>query len=154
MAAKAKQLGTDYVVFVNTGTKQAPTWKIPLCQTTLTLNTPKEVIDAGSKCGNDTLVDNGQDTVEFEGQILQKDATNTVNMSLFDLRALFDANEVVSFKAGPTGSTAADAGKIVYEFDGRLTNMSDTYPNKNVATATVSVSVVGNISTSEFVYTT
>jgi hypothetical protein len=154
MADNRKQLGTDYVVFINTGTDVAPVWKVALCQTTATVNTPMEVIDASSKCGPDSMIDNGIETVEFEGQILQKDDDNVNHMSLFELRQLMRTKDLVQFKLGPKGETLEDDGKIIYDFDGYITSISDTYPNKEVATSSVSVSVSGEIEESEFVFTT
>lgn len=149
-----KQLGTDYLLFVNTGTTLSPIWKIPLCQTNLVLNTPMNVIDTTSKCGPDSMVDNAQETVEFEGQILQKDATNTTHMSLFALRQLYRQKGVLEFKAGPKGETEADDGKIIYSFTGTITNLSDTYGNGDVGTVSGSINVSGQIEESEFIYTT
>lgn len=154
MADNRKQLGTDYVVFINTGTDMVPVWKVALCQTTLTVNTPMEVIDASSKCGTDSMVDNGVETVEFEGQILQKDDGNANHMSLYELRQLMRTKELQQFKVGPKGETADDAGKIIYDFNGHITSISDTYPNREVSTSSVSVSVSGEIKESEFVFTT
>lgn len=152
--ANRKQIGTDYLVFVNTSTTSTPNWKIPLCQTTVTVNTPMDTIDASSKCGPDTLVENGVETVEFEGQILQQDATNTTHMSLFDLRKLYREKKSLQFKVGPKGATADDDGKIIYTFTGKITNLSDTYANKEVGTVSGSISVDGEIAESEFVFTT
>lgn len=152
--ANRKQIGTDYLLFVNVGTPEAPEWKIPLCQTTVTVNTPMLVIDANSKCGPDSMIDNDVETIDFEGQILQQDPTNTSHMSLYELRQLYRTKEVHQFKVGPKGTSAEDEGKIVYSFDGRLTNLSDTYPNQEVGTVTGSISVVGEIEETEFVQTT
>lgn len=152
--ANRKQIGTDYLLFVNIGTDVAPNWKIPLCQTTVTVNTPMLVIDANSKCGPDSLVDNDVETVEFEGQVLQQDPTNTSHMSLFDLRQLYREKEEHQFKVGPKGTTAADNGKIVYTFKGRITNLSDTYANQEVGTVSGSISVTGQIVETEFIATT
>lgn len=152
--ANRKQIGTDYLLFVNTGTTESPVWKIPLCQTTVTLNSPMDTIDASSKCGNDTLTELGTETVEMEGQTLQKDATNVNHMSLYDYRQIFRANEEREFKVGPKGETEADDGKIIYSFTGRITNVSDSYANKEIATVSTSITVVGQIEETEFVYTT
>lgn len=154
MADNRKQIGTDYLLFVNTGTTESPVWKIPLCQTTVTVNSPMDTIDASSKCGNDTLTELGTETVELEGQILQKDPSNVPHMSLYDFRQLFRANLPREFKVGPKGETEADDGKIIYSFTGRITNVSDTYGNKEVGTVSASISVVGQIEETEFVYTT
>lgn len=154
MADNRKQLGTDYLLFINTAPSGEPVWKVALCQTTLTITTPKETIDASSKCGNDTLVQPGVETVEMEGQILQKDPTNTAHMSLYDLRQLFRAGQSITFKAGPRGEEEADDGKIIYDFTGKITNMTDTYANKEVGTCSISVTADGEIEESEFVFTT
>jgi len=149
-----KQLGTDYLLFVNTGTTIEPVWKIPLCQTNAVLNTPMNVIDTSSKCGPDFEVDNAQETVEFEGQVLQKDPDNTTHMSLFDLRQLYRQKKELEFKVGPKGETEADDGKIIYSFTGKITNLSDTYGNGDAGTVSGSINVSGEIEETEFVYTT
>lgn len=143
-----KQIGTDYVLFVDTSADETPVWKIPLCQTTGTVNTPMEVIDATSKCGPDSLIDNGVETVEFEGQVLQDDDDNPTHLSLFALRQLMRTKALLKFKFGPKASTGV-TGKILYSFSGYITNISDSYPTKEVATASVSVSVSGQITETE-----
>jgi len=154
MADNRKQLGTDYLLWVNTGTTEEPVWKIPLCQTTGTVTTPKDTIDAASKCGNDTQIQPGAETVEFEGQILQEDIANTAHMDIYDLRQIFRAGVSREFKFAPRGETAADDGKIIYSFTGKITSVTDSYPNKEVATASVSISVDGEVEETKFIYTT
>ncbi len=58
-----------------------------------------------------------------------------------------------SLKPGRVEKPAEDAGKIVYDFMGKITNLSDTYPNKDNATCSASVSVNGEIEETEFVFT-
>lgn len=149
-----KQIGTDYLLFINTGTTEAPVWKVPLCQTSVTVNTPKNVIDASSKCGPDSLIENAPETVDFEGQVLQQDPTNTTHMSLFDLRQLYRDGGLHEFKVGPRGSTVDDNGKIIYSFSGYLSNLTDTYGNGEVGTVSGSIAVSGEIEETQFVFTT
>lgn len=154
MADNRTIIGTDYLLFINTGTTVSPVWKVPLCQTTLTLNTPKDVIDSSSKCGTKSDTVPGQETIEFEGLILAKDPANPNHMSLFDLRQIFRDGDSFEFRAGPRGETAADDGKIIYSGTGKFTSLSDTYPNKDNATATGSISVNGELTEIEYVFTT
>lgn len=149
-----KQLGTDYVVFVDISETATPNWKVMLCQTTATVNSPKDVIDASSKCGNDSLSELGIETIDFEGQVLQKDATNTSHLSMYEVRQLFRTKEKYNFKLGPKGATSADDGKIIYSGLGEIMSLSETYPNKDVATCTGSITFTGEIDETEFVFTT
>ena len=149
-----KQLGTDYILWVNTGTTSVPVWKAVMCQSGLTITTPFETIDASSKCGKDSVVDDGIETVEFDAFLLQKDDTDTDHMTTYEWRQLARTKDQHEFKAAPKTATAEDEGKIVYEFDGVITSVADAFPYKEMATVSSSISVKGSIVESEFVMST
>lgn len=146
-----KQIGTDYVLFVNTTPDATATWKAVMCQSGLTITTPFESIDASSKCGVDSFVDNGVETVEFDAMLLQKDDTDTTHMTTYEWRQLARTKANLEFKIAP--KTPVE-GQIIYEFEGVITNIADSYPYKEMATVSSSISVKGEIEESEYVETT
>ena len=153
-----KQIGTDYLVFANTGTSGAKVWKALMCQTTVTGNFPTSIIDASSKCGKDSMVEPDIESYDLEGQLLQKDATDTNRLTAYeihDMRKDAITNGVpIEFKLAPKGAAAADNGKIIYEFDAYISNISDTFDNGEVATQSLSLQVVGETTFTEYVHTT
>lgn len=149
-----KQLGSDYILWVNTNTSGtgSATWKAIMCQRDLTINTPFDTIDASTKCGNETLVQEGQETVEGTAALLQKDTADTNHMTTFEFRQIARDGISRQYKAAPKTATAADDGKIVYTFNGKITNVSDTFPNKELATVSFALSVDGQIEETEYEY--
>jgi hypothetical protein len=156
MAVYRKELGGNYLVFINTNTSGTgdPVWKIAMCQTDLTVTRPKTTVNADSKSGSDTRIQPGSETVSFGAQILQEDATQPQHLTRYDLGQLFNAGQPVEFKIGPKGETAEEDGKIIYEFTGNITNLADTYSNGDIATTTIDVAVIGQIEETKFVFTT
>lgn len=152
------QNGSDYVLFLNTGTTELPAWKIALCQTTLTANFPKDVTEANSKCGNDFMVDHGIETIDVEGYYLQDDISDTQKVTSFELHQMADAaidnDQPIEFKLGPKGETMADDGKVIYDGIAYITNISDSFPNKEKSTVSFTLQVKGRTTLSKFAYTT
>lgn len=146
------QLGTDYLLWVNTGTTEIPAWKPVMCQTGMTINDPKEVIDGRSKCGNKKLVDEGEPTVEFDALLLQKDTTDLIRMTTYEWTQLADSLDNHEFKAAPKTATAADDGKIIYSWVGPITNSTTSFPDKETAKVSSSITVDGQIDKEQFVF--
>lgn len=148
------QTGKDYVLFADTTPEAEPTWKIVMCQRGLTINDPKDVIDGSSKCGKKNLVEDGQATVEFDALLLQNDPADSVRMTTFEWAQLADSNASRRFKAAPRTATVDDVGKIIFEFEGTITNTTTTMNDGEMATVASTISVDGKIDKDEFSLTT
>lgn len=152
------QLGTDYVLFLNTGTDEAPTWKIALCQTDASLNSEAETIDTTSKCGKSSLLDQGSESIDIEGHLIQKDASDITILTYKEMWDLYkdgiSTNDPIGFKLAPKGTTVDDDGKIIFEGKGKITGLPASFPNGDVATASFSIAVDGEMQVTEFEYTT
>lgn len=149
-----KVLGKDYILFMNLGTTGAPEWKPVLCQTSATVNIPTKTIDATSKCGTETLIDTDVESVDFEGQLLQKDLTDTTRMTTKELLDKYRANrngttDSYEFKLVPPTTSVDDDGKLMHTFTGRFTNLTITYPME-IATASGSISAIGEMVETEY----
>lgn len=154
MAGEKKVLGSRMLLAVNMGTDLAPDWKIPLCQVSLTVNRPKNVIDSSSKCGPDSDVEDAAETVDFEGQILKVNAEDTNHLDTVALHEILDDMVDRQWKSLIKDATAADNGSPQYTFTGKLSNLTDSYPNGEKGTQTGSIAVSGKVDVTPFTYTT
>lgn len=156
--ATRKQLGTDYLLFVNTGTSVTPIWKALLCQTNAVVNTPFQTIDANSKCGPDSMTDFDVQSIEVEGQILQFNSTDTSRIDIFTFREMVEdsteSQTPIMVKLAPKTMLADDEGKIIYSASVMVTSVSDTYGLGEVATASISMNVKDKIVYSKYTHTT
>lgn len=151
-----KQIGTNYLVFANTGTDVAPVWKAMMCQTSVTGNFPTQVIDATSKCGPDAMLAEDVVTFDLEGQLLQKDVSDTTRMTakeIHDMKKLMiTGQQPKQFKLAPSTETSGDDGKIIYTFNAVISNLSDTFGLNEVATQSMTLQVKGDYTVTEYAH--
>lgn len=154
MANEKKVSGSRILLAVNMGTDISPSWKIPLCQVSATINRPKNVIDTSSKCGPGSDVEDASETVDFEGQILMVDAGNTSHLDTVALHEILDDGIARSWKTLIKDATAADNGTPEYTFTGKLSNLTDTFSNGDIGTQSGSIAVTGKVDVTPFTFTT
>lgn len=142
MAERKPQIGTIGLL-IDTGT---PPPIVLVCQTDLTFDRSRDVVDANSKCGPDQQPANTA-TYEVSGtaQILLGDDDEAIfsgKASEALLDQYFRAKTKFNWIIGPLSGVEVP-GDVVYNGVGFLSNLSTSYPNEDVATFDFTLSVVG-----------
>lgn len=113
-------------------------WDTVVCMTSLDTSNEVASIDADSACGPDKLPGLFTFGVDFEGLQLQDPATGKTSGS--DLKTLFLAKTIFTYKIAPTTPVTGDAVQTGSAF---ITSISDSYSFDNAATFSVTLQPVG-----------
>lgn len=137
--ANTKYLGNKINLYKDQSVTLTPDWMLVACLTDSDIDSTRETIDAGSKCGPDQLAGTKTDTVNATGFFIID--TDADQISLNELAISYDSGD-----SGHWKFEDEDGGTTYYrEFNGPILSFNESLNQNEPVTFTLSIGVKGDI---------
>jgi TP901-1 family phage major tail protein len=134
--AERKLAGKDMLFFIDPA--GGTSYSTVVCLTSQTYDRTKNTIDATTKCGPDTLNGTATRTISLEGVVLY--GPDAGKVSEYALDNYWEDDTLVGWKLA---EVSPEAGSIIYQGTGRLSDLSTTYGQDGAATFSATLQVSG-----------